>query len=87
MFFEFAGGDPCEPHGAARKHALRLDLSALGASSMGALTYVGNAPNLMIYAIAVERGIAMPSFFAFTAWSAVLLPVFAIVGWGLFQLN
>jgi Putative citrate transport len=35
----------------------------------------------MIYAIGVERGIAMPSFFAFMAWScAVLLPVFAIVG-------
>ena len=49
---------------------------------MGALTYIGNAPNLMIYAIAVERGIAMPSFLAFMAWSgAVLLPVFALVGW------
>jgi Na+/H+ antiporter NhaD/arsenite permease-like protein len=49
---------------------------------MGAMTYIGNAPNLMIYAIGVERGIAMPSFFAFMAWScAVLLPVFAIVGW------
>jgi di/tricarboxylate transporter len=58
---------------------------SLGASSMGALTYVGNAPNLMIYALAVERGIAMPSFFAFMAWSgAVLLPVFALVGWVFF---
>jgi len=55
---------------------------SLGASSMGAMTYIGNAPNLMIYAIAVERGIAMPSFLAFMAWSgAVLLPVFALVGW------
>jgi hypothetical protein len=36
----------------------------------------------MIYAIAVERGIAMPSFFAFMVWSvAALLPAFAIVGW------
>jgi hypothetical protein len=26
---------------------------------MGAPTYIGNAPNLMIYAMAVERGIAM----------------------------
>ena len=58
---------------------------SLGASSMGALTYVGNAPNLMIYAMAVERGIAMPSFFAFMAWSGmVLLPVFVIVGWAFF---
>jgi len=55
---------------------------ALGASSLGALTYVGNAPNLMIYAMAVERGIAMPSFFGFMGWSGVvLLPAFAFVGW------
>jgi Na+/H+ antiporter NhaD/arsenite permease-like protein len=79
MFFEFAGGDA---------HRLMGELSgtlaaiSLGASAMGALTYVGNAPNLLIYALGVERGIAMPSFFAFTGWSAaVLLPVFAIVGW------
>jgi hypothetical protein len=40
----------------------------------------------MIYAIAVERGIAMPSFFAFTAWSsAILLPVLTIVGWAYFS--
>jgi Na+/H+ antiporter NhaD/arsenite permease-like protein len=83
MFFELAGGDARELMGS---HAGTLMAISLGASSMGALTYVGNAPNLMIYAIAVERGIAMPSFFAFMAWSsAVLLPVFAIVGWAYFS--
>jgi Na+/H+ antiporter NhaD/arsenite permease-like protein len=47
---------------------------------MGALTYLGNAPNLMIYAIAVERGVKMPSFFGFMLWScAVLLPVFGLI--------
>jgi len=36
----------------------------------------------MIYAIVAERGIAMPNFFGFMAWSVtVLLPVFAVVGW------
>jgi Na+/H+ antiporter NhaD/arsenite permease-like protein len=79
MFFEFAGGDARQLMGPL---ADTLAAISLGASSMGALTYIGNAPNLMIYAIAIERGIAMPSFFAFLAWSgAVLLPVFAIVGW------
>jgi len=79
MFFELAGGDARELTGPL---AGTLAAISLGASSMGAMTYIGNAPNLMIYAIAVERGIAMPSFFAFMAWSsAVLLPVFAIVGW------
>jgi hypothetical protein len=34
----------------------------------------------MIYAIATERGVQMPTFFRFMAWSgAVLLPVFAVV--------
>ena len=83
MFFELAGGDARE---LMASHAGTLAAISLGASSMGALTYVGNAPNLMIYAIAVERGIAMPSFFAFTAWSsAALLPVLAIVGWAYFS--
>jgi Na+/H+ antiporter NhaD/arsenite permease-like protein len=79
MFFELAGGDARELMGPL---AGTLAAISLGASSMGAMTYIGNAPNLMIYAIGVERGIAMPSFFAFMGWSsAVLLPVFAIVGW------
>jgi Na+/H+ antiporter NhaD/arsenite permease-like protein len=82
MLFEFAGGDAHQLMGPL---ASTLAAISLGASSMGALTYVGNAPNLMIYALAVERGIAMPSFFAFMAWSAaVLLPVFALVGWVFF---
>jgi Na+/H+ antiporter NhaD/arsenite permease-like protein len=47
---------------------------------MGALTYIGNAPNFMIYAIATERGIKMPSFFGYMVWSVVVLgPVFAAV--------
>jgi Na+/H+ antiporter NhaD/arsenite permease-like protein len=47
---------------------------------MGALTYIGNAPNFMIYAIASERGIKMPSFFGYMVWSfAMLMPVFAAV--------
>jgi Na+/H+ antiporter NhaD/arsenite permease-like protein len=52
---------------------------------MGALTYIGNTPNLMIYAIAVERGIAMRSFFGFKVWSsAILLPALRIISWGYF---
>ena len=47
---------------------------------MGALTYIGNAPNFMIYAIASERGVKMPSFFGFMVWStAALMPVYALV--------
>ena len=39
----------------------------MGAVYFGALTYIGNAPNFMIKAIAEDRGVAMPSFFAFFA--------------------
>jgi Na+/H+ antiporter NhaD/arsenite permease-like protein len=44
------------------------------------MTYIGNAPNFMVYAIATERGIKMPSFFGYMLWSlAVLLPVFIVL--------
>ncbi len=47
---------------------------------MGALTYIGNAPNFAVRCIAEEAGIKMPSFFGFMKYSlAVLLPVFAVV--------
>jgi Na+/H+ antiporter NhaD/arsenite permease-like protein len=53
---------------------------------MGANTYIGNAPNLMVKAIAEARGVRMPSFFGFIGWSAcVLLPVFAMTTWLFFR--
>jgi Na+/H+ antiporter NhaD/arsenite permease-like protein len=77
VFFELAGGDAVKlmspPDGT-------LAAISMGAVYMGAMTYIGNAPNLMIYAIALERGIKMPSFFGYLAWSAaILLPVLAII--------
>jgi Na+/H+ antiporter NhaD/arsenite permease-like protein len=53
---------------------------ALGAVFMGAMTYIGNGPNLMVRAIAAREGVRMPGFGGYAAWAAViLLPVFAIV--------
>ncbi len=47
----------------------------MGAVFMGALTYVGNAPNFMVSSIAAERGIKMPSFFGYLLRAgAVLIP-------------
>ena len=47
---------------------------------MGAMTYIGNAPNFMVKSIAEENDIAMPSFFGFMIWSIlILIPVFIIV--------
>jgi Na+/H+ antiporter NhaD/arsenite permease-like protein len=77
VFFELAGGDAralMGPLGGT------LTAISLGAVYMGALTYVGNAPNFMVYAIAEERGIAMPSFFAYLGWAALLLiPLFVLL--------
>jgi Na+/H+ antiporter NhaD/arsenite permease-like protein len=77
VFFGLAGGDAERLMG---EFASTLVAISTGAVYMGALTYIGNAPNFMIYAIAIERGVQMPSFFRYMIWSGVvLLPVFAIV--------
>jgi Na+/H+ antiporter NhaD/arsenite permease-like protein len=77
VFFELAGGDATRLMG---ELAPTLTAISMGAVYMGALTYIGNAPNFMIYAIATERGVRMPSFFGYMVWSgAVLLPVFALL--------
>jgi Na+/H+ antiporter NhaD/arsenite permease-like protein len=53
---------------------------SLGAVFMGAMTYIGNAPNFMVKSMAEEQGIRMPSFFGYTAYAAlILLPLFAVV--------
>jgi Na+/H+ antiporter NhaD/arsenite permease-like protein len=59
-------------------HAILVAIS-VGAVAMGANTYIGNAPNLMVKAIAESRGVRMPSFFGFMLWSGVILiPLFII---------
>lgn len=57
-----------------------LAISA-GAVFMGANTYIGNAPNFMVKAIAEEGGVAMPSFFGYILrWSLpILVPCFVVV--------
>ncbi len=57
-----------------------LEAVSLGAVFMGAMTYIGNAPNFMVKAIAEERQVPMPSFFGYMLWSiGILLPVFLVV--------
>ncbi len=60
--------------------ARTLAAISLGAVFMGALTYIGNAPNFMVYALARRARVPMPSFFGYLAWSGVILvPVFVLV--------
>lgn len=48
-----------------------------GAVFMGALTYIGNAPNFMVKSICEEAGVKMPSFFGYLLYSSVvLIPIF-----------
>ncbi len=77
VFFNLAGGDAQALMGPLF-HTL-LAISA-GAVFMGANTYIGNAPNFMVKSICEERGIRMPSFFGYMAWSgAILLPLFVLL--------
>lgn len=51
-----------------------------GASFMGALSYIGNAPNMMVKAIAEENEVVMPSFFGYCAWAfGILTPLFILI--------
>lgn len=60
-------------------HAILAGIS-VGAVAMGANTYIGNAPNFMVKAIAEARGVRMPTFVGYMVYSgAVLLPLFALV--------
>jgi Na+/H+ antiporter NhaD/arsenite permease-like protein len=82
VFFNMAGGDAQQLMGPM---AMTLMAISAGAVFMGANTYIGNAPNFMVKAIAEERGVKMPSFFGYMAWSiAFLIPCFLLVTWVFF---
>ncbi len=56
-----------------------LEAISAGAVFMGANTYIGNAPNFMVKAIAEDSHIHMPGFFAYIGWSLeILFPVFIL---------
>jgi Na+/H+ antiporter NhaD/arsenite permease-like protein len=77
VFFNTAGGDA---QVLMTSFAPTLAAISAGAVFMGANTYIGNAPNLMVKAIAEDRGVKMPSFFGYMAWSgAVLIPLFIAI--------
>jgi Na+/H+ antiporter NhaD/arsenite permease-like protein len=79
VFFNLAGGDAAHLMG-----DLGGTLAAIsaGAVFMGANTYIGNAPNFMVKAIAESAGIRMPSFFGYMAWSfGILTPLFLVLTW------
>ena len=77
VFFNLAGGDP---QVLMTTGASTLAAISAGSVFMGANTYIGNAPNFMVKAIAEDRGVRMPSFFGYMAWSGcILVPLFVVM--------
>lgn len=76
IFFNMAGG---EAKSLMSQGANVLAAISTGAVFMGAMTYIGNAPNFMVRAIATRSHIKMPGFLGYLLWSiCILLPIF----WG-----
>ncbi|MCW8307226.1 sodium:proton antiporter [Acidiphilium sp. PA] len=76
MFFQAAGGDAA--HLIVPPARLLAAISA-GSVFFGAVTYLGNAPNLMIRAVAARRGVPMPGFFGYCAAAGLVLGPLLIV--------
>jgi Na+/H+ antiporter NhaD/arsenite permease-like protein len=82
VFFELASGDAKQLMGPLSG---TLAAISLGAVFMGALTYIGNAPNFMVKAIAEGNGVETPSFFGYIIRYSlpILLPIYFII-WVIF---
>jgi Na+/H+ antiporter NhaD/arsenite permease-like protein len=77
IFFKAAGGDAAKL--SAGSSSL-LSALAAGAVFFGPLTYLGNAPNLMVREIASRRGVKMPGFFTYAGvMIALLVPIFVVM--------
>ena len=77
VFFNMAGGDAIQ---LMTTYSNTLLAISCGAVFMGAMTYIGNAPNFMVKSIAEENNIKMPGFLGYMVWSVlILIPLFIIV--------
>ncbi len=76
VFFNTAGGNPIY---LMNEGSMTLAAISAGAVFMGAMSYIGNAPNFMVKSIAEENKINMPSFFGYMLWSIIfLVPILLI---------
>ena len=69
------------------QHDHYLIAISLGSTCFGALTYIGNGPNLMVKAICEQANVRTPHFFGyiFKYTAPVLIPVFIFVSWLFFH--
>lgn len=79
IFFHLASGNAAELM--TDKAALLMSFS-ISTVFMGALTYIGNAPNLMVRSIAQNYGVKVPSFIGYMCWSVgILFPIFFVISY------
>ncbi len=77
IFFHLASGNAVE---LMTTKAAILTSFSISTVFMGALTYIGNAPNLMVRSISKNYGIQTPSFIGYMGWSiGILAPIFLII--------
>jgi Na+/H+ antiporter NhaD/arsenite permease-like protein len=73
LFFNMAGGNAQELMTTSAGVLKAISVSAV---VMGSMTYIGNAPNMMVKSIAKRAGIEMPSFLGYIGWTmAIILPI------------
>lgn len=78
VFLNTAGGQEYLP--ALLSEVTTLAAISCGAVFMGAMTYIGNAPNFMVKSIAETSHIRMPSFFGYMVWSiGILVPLLVVM--------
>jgi Na+/H+ antiporter NhaD/arsenite permease-like protein len=80
---EMSVDHPAEVAAYLEQHPIFVIAVSLGAVFFGAVTYIGNGPNLMVKAICDHANVKTPSFFAYIIRYSlpVLVPVLALVGW------
>ena len=77
----FEINDPLQVADFISKNGSELTALSLGAAFFGALTYIGNAPNLLVKTIAEHAHVPTPSFVGYTCKFAipVLIPLFVLI--------
>jgi Na+/H+ antiporter NhaD/arsenite permease-like protein len=77
----FQINDPLQVANFISKNGGELTAISLGAAFFGALTYIGNAPNLLVKTIAEHARVPTPSFIGYI-WKfamPVLVPIFVVI--------
>ncbi|MDR0580564.1 MAG: sodium:proton antiporter, partial [Holosporaceae bacterium] len=79
IFFHITSGDP---HILMTVKSNILTALSISTVFMGALTYIGNAPNLIVKSISIHHGVKVPSFFGYMGWSILILgPIFVVISY------